>query len=226
MSTAGSTKRIGALIIGQSPRPDLVAPVMRQLPRCELLQAGALDQLTTAALPDVAGTAYPLTTRMRTGESVMVAESFVAQRLQSALEELEGAGVQASILLCAGTFAELDGKRPLVKPFEVGLEIVRQHGFTTIGLIAPFKEQEKPIRARWKQTGLTPSVWTANIAQQDDEFQRQLDSQIQNNNLQCVILDYVGHPETQVNQLRAISPAPVFDLGNLAIKKLADAVQA
>ena len=50
-----SIKRIGALVIGQSPRPDLVAPLVQLLPDCEIRQAGALDGLTPEDLPGTTG---------------------------------------------------------------------------------------------------------------------------------------------------------------------------
>ena len=76
-------KVIGALTIGQSPRPDLVGPLNDRLPEgCQIIQAGALDGLTAASLPPIDDTTYPLTTRMRDGSLVMVEESFLATRLR------------------------------------------------------------------------------------------------------------------------------------------------
>ena len=43
-----NNKQIGALLIGQSPRPDLVKPLAALLPDWEIIQAGALDGLATA----------------------------------------------------------------------------------------------------------------------------------------------------------------------------------
>ena len=112
-------KTIGALTIGQSPRPDLVAPLEKLLPKCRILQACALDGFTSEELPDTANAAYPLVTQMQDGSLVMVEESFIAPKLQVALEQLEAQGVAATLLLCAGTFAHLQGTRLLFKPFEI-----------------------------------------------------------------------------------------------------------
>ena len=87
-------KRIGALTIGQSPRPDLVSPLVRLMPDCEIIQAGALDGLTPEELPDISEAAYPLVTQMQNGAVVMVDESYIAPKLQQAQNLLDAKGVQ------------------------------------------------------------------------------------------------------------------------------------
>ena len=216
-----TNKVIGALTIGQSPRPELVAPLKRRLPEeCQILQAGALDGLTKASLPAVHNGNYPLTTRMQDGSSVMIEESFLAAELQQALDQLEERGVMATILLCAGTFSDLRGTRPLLKPFAVGRAVIDSIGLNKIGLIAPIKEQEAPIRRRWQAAGFQPTVWTAALSRQDEQFVQQLNEQIELNKLECIVLDYVGHPEPLVSQLRATTVVPLIDLGQLAIAAL------
>ncbi len=214
-------KKIGVLTIGQSPRPDLVSPLIEQLPEnCNIIQRGALDGLTNASLPAIHDATYPLTTRMRDGSLVMIEEAFLATRLQQALNELEATGVTATILLCAGTFAELKGASPLFKPFVIGRSMLNSLDLKRIGLIAPIKEQETPIRQRWLAAGFLPTVWTADLAQQDKTFTQQLREQIEANQLQCIVLDYVGHPTSQVAQLRKKIVIPLIDLGQLVIAAL------
>jgi len=214
-------KPIGALTIGQSPRPDLVAPLIDWLPKnCQIIQAGALDGLTKASLPPVHDGTYPLTTRMRDGSLVMIEESFLVAKLQQTLDQLEEQGVIVTILLCAGTFSKLKGTRPLVNPFSIGRTVLHSLGLTKIGLIAPIKEQEAPIRQRWLAAGFQPTVWTADLAQQGNQFSQQLNEQIETNHLECIVLDYVGHPTVQVAKLRKTAVIPLIDLGQLAIATL------
>jgi len=218
-------RRIGALTIGQSPRPDLVSPLINQLPDTyQIIQAGALDGLEKASLPPIQDGTYPLTTCMRDGSFVMIEEAFLAAKLQQALDKLEGQGVAATILLCAGTFAELEGSRPLFKPFSIGRDVLNGRGFNKIGLIAPIKEQEAPIRQRWLAAGFQPTVWTADLTRQNKLFVQQLNEQIETNHLECIVLDYVGHPESLVMQLRKTAVVPLLDLGQLAIAAITSAV--
>jgi protein AroM len=215
-------KFVGALTIGQSPRPDLVEPLWQYLPvDCQVREAGGLDGLSTSLIPPIAEGVYPLTTRLQDGSFVMVEESFLLPRLQQALEHLETRGVVASILLCAGTFAGLQGNRPLFKPFTVGYNVLRALGIKAPGLITPVKEQVAPIRFRWQAAGFEPTVWTADLSRQDKQFRQQLAAQIEMNRLECIVLDYVGHPALTVTQLQQNSTLPVIDLGQLAMTALA-----
>jgi protein AroM len=214
-------KRIGALTIGQSPRPDLVSPLAQLMPDSEIIQAGALDGLTPQELPDSSGAAYPLTTHMENGALVTVDESFIAPKLQQAQDRLDAEGVAATLLLCAGTFADLHGTQPVYKPFNIGCSVLSALNMVSIGLIAPVPEQEAPIRQRWASTGMEPTVWTANLGNQDQAFHRQLSDQINDNELDCIVLDYFGHPLEQVVQLQKSIEVPVIDLGYLAMVILA-----
>jgi len=214
--------KIGALTIGQSPRPDLVSPLIHCLPDgYQVLQAGALDGLAVKSLPATTTGTYPLQTRLHDGTLVMVEETYLVPKLQQALNFLEEQGVLATLLLCAGTFAELRGTRPLFKPFTLGSGILRTRGLHAIGLIAPIKEQEIPIRLRWQSAGFQPTVWTAELTQQDKQFVHQLQRQIDSNKLECIVLDYVGHSVRVVRQLQETTVIPVIDLGQLAIATLA-----
>ncbi|MEZ4707398.1 MAG: AroM family protein [Caldilineaceae bacterium] len=211
--------RIGALVIGQSPRPDLVDPLRQALPQADVIEVGALDELTAAELPAVEGAAYPLTTRLRNGERVMVAEAFLAPRLQMALDRAEERGVHASILLCAGSFANLRGARPLFKPFDTARAVLRSLGIQRIGVLCPIPEQEAPIGARWRGAGFDVHLHTAPPDARDASLQQWL---AQNRGqIDCVLLDYVGHPPDTVNELQRQFGLPVLDLGQLAIQALA-----
>jgi hypothetical protein len=125
-------------------------------------------------------------------------------------------------LLCAGTFSGLQGTRPLFKPFAVGYNVLQALGLKSVGLITPIKEQEAPIRLRWQEAGFEPTVWTADLNKQDKRFRQQLTRQIETNRLECIVLDYVGHPARTVSQLQQNTTLPVFDLGQLAMAALAD----
>jgi protein AroM len=219
-----SQKRIGILVIGQSPRPDLVAPLEDLLPDCQIIQAGALDDLTVDDLPEPSNAIYPLVTRMRAGQRVMVEEGFITPKLQGALNLLETEGVRATLLLCAGTFADLHGRLPLFVPFRIGCRVLGALQTKSIGLITPFVEQENPIRERWEKMGWRTTVWTADLGIQDAAFNQQLNERIHTNNLDCIVLDYVGHPLEQVSQLQQSIGIPVIDLGHLAMVTLASTI--
>ncbi|MGB1253938.1 MAG: AroM family protein [Candidatus Promineifilaceae bacterium] len=208
--------RIGALVIGQTPRADLVDPLQVMLPEIEIVQMGALDGISAENLPPH-NAAYPLMTRMKSGETVIVEESFLIGRLQAAVTRLESAEVAAIILLCAGTFAAVESRLPLIKPFDVGRDLFRQRGLTSLGFITPVAEQVTPIHDRWAGAGFRPKVWAASLANQDRAFVTYLHKMIEQHQLEAIVLDYVGFSAEIVAQLRQNTPIPLFDLGQLAL---------
>ncbi len=211
-------RKIGALIIGQTPRPDLVDPLIGALPsNCDVIQTGALDELEVDSIPSQQTGPYVLTTRLRNGAVVKVEESYLGTRLQDALDGLEAQGVVATVLLCAGTFDTLGGTRPLFKPFMLARNILGILGMRSIGLIVPIPEQEEPVRRRWSAAGFDAHVWTADLGRQDDQFRKLLSHQTSQAALDCLVLDYVGHPLKQVSELRRSTDLPLIDLGQLAI---------
>ncbi len=216
-----SKKRIGALVIGQTPRPDLTNPITTLLPDVDLITVGALDDRSSNSLPSIEGATYPLTTKLNNGRSVFISEAFIQPLLQEKLNFLEAEGVAASILLCAGTFGELQGKRPFIKPFNIGLNLLQSLNLNRIGLIAPFPAQIPPIEARWQAAGFKTTVWCADIYNQDDAFFNQLQTETKTHRLQAILLDYVGHEPETVKKLQNRVDLPVFDLGGLAISTLA-----
>ena len=64
MKQTSANKKIGALVIGQTPRPDLVDPLQALLPEVVIEVVGALDGLSATELPDASHAPYPLSTMM------------------------------------------------------------------------------------------------------------------------------------------------------------------
>lgn len=218
-----SKPKIGAVTIGQSPRPDLVEPLVQLRPDVEIIEVGALDGLTAAELPNAADANYPLKTRLRDGSLVIVSEAFLKPLMQQAVETAEGQGVQATVLLCAGTFAEVKGvNRPLVKPFDTAVAVLNSMGVTDIGVLSPIITQERPIRARWTAAGFDARVWTPPYAIDSKEFTGWLYRMMSNTrSLDALVMDYVGHPADYKLVVQEILGIPVIDLGHLALSLIA-----
>ena len=216
--------RVGAMTIGQSPRPELVDLLVKSLPDCEIIEAGALDGLTFHDIPAVNELDYPLETQMKNGAKIIVSESFIAPRLQSALDNLEANGVVATLLMCTGGFSNLKGTKPLFKPYNVGCSLLRTLNMEKLGLITPLTEQIKPIRERWEKAGWKVTVWAANLAAQDQKFLQDIRQQINSKQLDYIVLDFFGHPIKHVQMLQREIEVPVIDLGQLAIVTLASSL--
>ena len=216
-------KTIGALTISQSPRDDLLAPLIEHFPDDTVIEAGALDGIDTATLPDGADAPYPLTTRLHAGSSVTLDRGFLAPLLGQALDTLEAQGVIASILLCAGAFPDLAGNRPLLKPFEFACVTLRAIGIRRIAVVSPIEIQRPPIQAKWIRAGFEPLTWVAPEDAPVATWGMWLNEQMaDDSDIACVVLDYVGYPTEQVLALQATVDRPVFDLGHLAVSAFAE----
>ena len=209
--------KIGALVIGQTPRPDLTDALVQAIGDSELIVRGALDGLTLSDLPDASEAAFPLVTRMRSGELVYLPEEWVEGRLQTQLLSLEADGVVATILLCAGTFAAVRGNKPIVKPYDFGRTLLNTLNLNRIGVVAPFPAQEKALRDRWTTAGFAVTTWTADIPNVDADTIAEMQHQIDANKLQAILLDYVGYSAETVRSIQEETSIPVIDCGALAI---------
>ncbi|MFT5195486.1 MAG: hypothetical protein ACI9EW_002993 [Cellvibrionaceae bacterium] len=216
--------KIGALTIGQAPRPDLLVSLKQRFPHAEVVQAGALDGLDAADLPTINSAAenlYLLTTRLRDGSLVHVPESFLIPLMADGLKQLEAKDVKAIFLLCAGTFSQLSSSVPLIKPFVLAHEMLTNIGIQRIGIIAPIPEQVRPIRARWEAARFETTVWAANATQPDEAFIDEIKKYQREGKFEALVLDYVGHPAQVSQTLQAKLDIPVIDLGEIAVATLA-----
>src|SRR3990172_8863904 len=113
------TRTAGAVTIGQTPRADLLEPLLARLPAdVEVVEVGALDPLGPHDLPKGGGGAYPLTTRPREGPPGTLADPFWAPLVQAALDEAERRGATTTLLLCAGGFPDVRARGVLVHPLD------------------------------------------------------------------------------------------------------------
>jgi len=217
-------KRIGALLIGQSPRPDLLEPLSPYRKSIEIIQVGALDDLEVNELPFISQPCYPLETRMRNGESVTVEQEMLAPLLQKAVHTIEQMDVCAVMLMCAGTFPSLRCRPPLFRPFQIGLSFLRAVSATSIGVLAPIEEQMSPIRARWQDAGFNTMIWSADLHFAGRILWEQINEEAETNDLEYLVLDYVGHSRAAVRQIQQAVSLPVLDLGSLAAVVLASTI--
>jgi protein AroM len=206
------TGRIATVTIGQSPRPDLLEPLLARLSGdVEVVEVGALDQLTAATLPGgrarddgvVAG--YPLSTRMRDGRSVTLDEADLAPLVQAAIARAERAGAEVTLLLCAGGFLSATAHGTLVRPFDAAVERLRSLGARRIAVIVPFEAQAGPAARKWVDAGFDPILIVG-----DPRTMSPADHDL---DVHALVLDYVGHPSAAFEALRSRTKLPLVDLG-------------
>ncbi|MFH1350045.1 MAG: AroM family protein [Pseudomonadota bacterium] len=151
-----TSKKIGMITIGQSPRVDIV-PEMRVIlgPDTEIIEAGALDGLSLGEVK----TFYPkkgdyiLCTRMANGTEVVVARKFILPRVQRCIDLLTEKGAEILLFLCTGKFPEFKSKRLFLESQKI-LDhfLLALHGEQEkIGLIIPLADQIQQAKNKYRR---------------------------------------------------------------------------
>lgn len=229
-----STRTIGTVVIGETPRPDLTAPLTRL--GLHIVEAGALDGVLPADRPVVpvgGGCPYPLVTRLRGGQVVWLAEPALAPflgRAATAVAAAASAGGRQCIgvlVMCAGTFAGLNqhyiGTPPLVQPFELAQRELHQRGLRRLLVLCP-AGQANPISDRWRNRGFDVAWAREYACGADGSFLLDPDDvaaalkTIADSGpaAEAVLVDYVGCPALLD---LGHDPTPVIDMSTLLLKE-------
>lgn len=159
-------KKIGAVTIGQAPRTDILQDIEPILgPDVELIQAGALDDMTfeeaRSLRPD--GRGNTLVSRMRDGTAVVLQEQKILPLMQRRIAELEEKGAGAILIMCTGEFPETFVSRvPLIYPSKMICNIVAAlNNVRSIGVITPDTDQIPDIEKKWGRIvpRVVPALW-------------------------------------------------------------------
>lgn len=205
---------VGAILIGQSPRPDLVKPLYASNRNVQYIESGALDFVEAHEIPSNPQGDYLLTTRLRDGTLVEVDETFLLPLLQQAVATVERQGARISVLLCAGPFDALVGQQPLYKPTAMVDNILSMRGVKQIAVLSPNQQQVRPIQHKWLARGYNPTV-LVDPGIPDAELAVWINEQLHFSTAEYLVLDYVGHPLSKVQALEHGVRIPVLDLGKV-----------
>jgi len=146
--------RLGAITVGQSPRVDILPDIEPLLPGVEILERGALDNFTDGELDGLMERRRDpvLATRRRDGREIIVAEEDVMGGLRAGIEDLNEREVEAVLLLCTGTFPELESRVPILYPERLLSHFVRAVcRDCTLGVMTPAVAQIPFQRERWER---------------------------------------------------------------------------
>ncbi len=158
----GTKRDIAFVTIGQSPRHDMVDEMVEIInalhPSKTPLrfgQYGALDNLGREEIDWLRPLDHEevLVTRLQSGETVKVSEDRLENYMQKAVHR---AACEADlvVLLCTGSFANLQASVPLISPDRVFLNYcfsILAEG--SIGVIVPDKTQVEQRLKLWRQIG-------------------------------------------------------------------------
>jgi len=162
MMAKASPARLGVVVIGQSPRPDIEAELRLVLgdgPAIELV--GALDGLSRAEIdclpPD--GSDDTLFTKLPSGDGVVISKAAVTVRAQGCIDRFAVQGTDITLMCCTGAFKGLVPRGHIVFPSAVlasFAEALLPAG--RLGIFTPLPAQQEQTERKWGDRQWSVSV--------------------------------------------------------------------
>jgi len=148
------TKNIlGVLLIGQSPRPDIVAQLRTVLgSELEIVVQGALDGLQKTEIETLTprGSEDTLFTRLPGGEQVIISKAEVTKRAQVHIDHLADKRVDVILMFCTGAFKGLKPRGHMIFPSAVLTHVVEAVlPMGRIGIFTPLPSQIEQVKSKW-----------------------------------------------------------------------------
>ena len=154
--------RLGALVVGQGPRPEIEAEVMALAGgSVDLDLRGALDGFSRAEIDAMRprDDADALFTRLPDGSGVTIGKHHVVEHGTRQLDALTAAGCDVTMVMCTGAFPGWMERFRAVFPSRVLASTVKAClPAGRIGVLAPLPEQCAATAARWTAAGYQPTV--------------------------------------------------------------------
>ena len=206
--------KIGAVTIGQSPRDDIIPEIREVLgPEVEIVERGALDGLSLKEVNDFCSRPPDpiLITRMKDGTEVKVAKKHIVTRLTNCILELEGKGVEISILLCTEDFPEIESKKMLLRPDRLLQRMVK--AILTkgkLGVIIPSLDQIQATQKKWDGTGFSVVVGAISPYTGTEEEIIEIANKFKNHKVDLIILDCIGFNRMTQAIFRDVTKKPVL----------------
>lgn len=205
-----SKKKIGLVTIGQSPRVDLtpeMEPLMGE--NCELVEAGALDDLSSEEIerisPEEGEETY--VSRLRSGDFARISKQKLLPLLQKKILMLEEK-VSSTILVCTGSFPSIEHNKPLLFPDKILFAFVNSviaNG--TLGVLIPLIKQEDSLKKKWVNVSVV--VQSANPYQKDDDFITPA-LKLKELGATLIVLDCMGYTEEHKRIVKQATGLPVI----------------
>jgi protein AroM len=219
----GIVHRIGALTIGQSPRPDLTCEIQHALGEwARLVEAGALDGLPAS---EVAGL-YPragetlLVTRLADGSEAQVAEERIIPLMQGQLDHLDEKGCAATLLLCTGSFESLHSRGLLIRMDSLLLGTVRATAEgKRLGVLCPETSQFGWMRERWGKVSSQVELAALPPLSKEADW-AEAGCGMRSRDVELIVMDCMGYSAQMQELVFQTSGLPVLRARSLAMRIL------
>lgn len=207
-------KTVGIITIGQTPRVDMIQDIRKHLPEgTRILEKGVLDGKTVKEiqwfLPEEGHTV--LISRLRNGESAILAKEKVLPIIQGLIDELQSEKASLIILACTGKFPLFRSDIPVIYPdhlLNCAVKGLLREG--SLAVIVPLAEQGGAIIDKWKEAGFhaIPGASSPYAFSQEKliEAVRQLDR----HPAIAMVLDCIGYTEEMKSIAQTHTTKPVI----------------
>ncbi|QDC08703.1 AroM family protein [Oceanicola sp. D3] len=203
-----SRPSIGLLVIGQAPRPALLAEFRHVLPEsaADISVLGALDHLDDAGLAAAApeSDADTLYTTLPTGRSVLVSKAAVTEGMGARLNDLAAQNVDVAIVACTGRFKTLEAPGVHFASDLIGGAVAGclPPGAGRLGVFIPTPAQAEASIERWSSAG-RECVAVPVQPDADDATIRAAAEEMANHSVDLVVHDCISY--TRASRLLAAS---------------------
>ncbi len=154
--------RLGVLVIGQSPRPEMEAEIMALAgDGTDLDLRGALDGFSRAEIDTMQplDDADALFTRLPGGDAVTIGKRKVVEHGTRQLTDLVAAGYDVTMVMCTGAFPDWMSRFRVIFPSRIMAATVKAclpEG--RLAVLSPLPEQCAKTRTRWTRAGYETTV--------------------------------------------------------------------
>jgi len=202
--------KIGLITIGQSPRVDVVPEMVQILGNVDIIECGALDNLTAEEIQKLAPKEgdYVLVTRLRNGTQVRLSREKIVKLLQTCIEKLENE-VDVIGILCTGKFSKLKSKKLLIEPSILLLKVVESilpQG--KLGILIPSPDQIEETEEKWSHIGVETKILVVSpYLGKEEEFKKAARTL---KDCDLIVLDCIGYNLKAKEIMKNLTKKPVL----------------
>jgi protein AroM len=218
---------LGVITIGQSPRQDMVPEMERWLPPVTILERGALDGLGAESIAELSPQEgdESLTTLLKDGSSVVIGRARILGLIQHHIDELETAGVDATLVVCTGEFPRFTHAKPLLmaeRLLRFGAAALAGDG--RVGVVCPLPEQKADSQSKFALLG-NVDVTAATPYTEGTKLLEAAAHELAARGAEVLILDCMGYTEHHRAQASQASGLPVILSRAIVARLTAELIQ-
>jgi len=215
-------KKLGVLLIGQTPRKDYEEIFSQCLNEGdELIMEGVLDEFSTQELKAMGakGKSPVLATLDRNGNQIVIDDHEIVSRIPGKIQGLKSRGADIVVVVCTGKFPEMNIDIPVIFPDKVlryNTKAVAEG--KNVAIFVPLAEQKEQLNSRWVEIGVTPVIHAVSPFTDNVEISQDIIDDLNEKDVAVIVLDCMKFDQAAKNKIQASIGKPVICAKTLLIK--------